>query len=87
MRDSTTKMDSVNLERLRRALSEAKAARSLRLSDGHAELVAEMPNTAIVFGGAILVSVFGPRWPMPIIGWPRGDCARTFCHETIHAVA
>lgn len=44
------------------------AARSLRLSDGHAEFVAEIPNTAIVFDGATLVSVFGPRWRMLIIG-------------------
>ena len=49
-------------------------ARRLHLADGHAELVAEVPDTAIVFDGTTLVSAFGPRWRLLIIG--AGQLAR-----------
>lgn len=43
-------------------------ARRLRLDDGHAEIINEVPDTAVVFDGKTLVSSFGPRWTMLIIG-------------------
>jgi xanthine dehydrogenase accessory factor len=43
-------------------------ARRLHLADGRAELVAKVPDTAIVFDGKVLLSVFGPRWRLLIIG-------------------
>lgn len=43
-------------------------ARRLRLADGHAEIIDEVPDTAVVFDGKTLVSSFGPRWTMLIIG-------------------
>jgi xanthine dehydrogenase accessory factor len=43
-------------------------ARRLRLVDGKAELVPEVPDSATVFDGETLVSTFGPRWRMLLIG-------------------
>ena len=43
-------------------------ARRLHLADGRAELVADVPDSAIVFDGKTLVSAFGPRWRLLIIG-------------------
>jgi xanthine dehydrogenase accessory factor len=49
-------------------------ARRLHLADGSAELIAEVPDTAVVFDGTTLVSAFGPRWRLLIIG--AGQLAR-----------
>lgn len=43
-------------------------ARRMYLADGRAELVVGVPDAAITFDGAELVSAFGPRWRMLIIG-------------------
>jgi xanthine dehydrogenase accessory factor len=43
-------------------------ARRLHLGDGSAELIAEVPASAVVFDGLTLVSAFGPRWRLLIIG-------------------
>jgi len=43
-------------------------ARRLQLDDGSAELVAELPDSAIEFDGVTLISAFGPRWRLLIIG-------------------
>lgn len=43
-------------------------ARRLRLSDGNAEIIPEVPDAAVVFDGETLVSAFGPRWRLLIIG-------------------
>jgi len=43
-------------------------ARRLHLADGRAEIVADVPESAVVFDGATLVSTFGPRWRLLIIG-------------------
>jgi xanthine dehydrogenase accessory factor len=43
-------------------------ARRLHLADGSAELVAEFSEHAVVFDGATLVSAFGPRWRLLLIG-------------------
>ena len=43
-------------------------ARRVHLADGSCELVTRVPETATVFDGQTLVSVFGPRWRMLIIG-------------------
>ena len=43
-------------------------ARRMHLADGRAELVADVPSTAIVFDGVTLVSAFGPRWRLLVIG-------------------
>jgi len=43
-------------------------ARRMYLVDGSAELVAEVPDSAIVFDGTTLLSAFGPRWRLLIIG-------------------
>jgi len=43
-------------------------ARRLSLADGSAKLTPEIPETAVVFDGSTLVSAFGPRWHMLIIG-------------------
>jgi xanthine dehydrogenase accessory factor len=49
-------------------------ARRLRLVDGSAEIVPEVPETAVVFDGETLLSAFGPRWRLLIIG--GGQLAR-----------
>lgn len=46
----------------------ALVARHLDLRDGSTRLAAAVPDTAIVFDGQTLVSAFGPRWRMLIIG-------------------
>ena len=46
----------------------ALVARRLHLADGRAELLAEVPDAAVVFDGVTLVATFGPRWRMLIIG-------------------
>ena len=46
----------------------ALVARRLHLADGRAELFAEVPDSAVVFDDDTLVSAFGPRWRMVIIG-------------------
>lgn len=43
-------------------------ARRLHLGDGSAELIADLPESAVVFDGLTLVSAFGPRWRLLIIG-------------------
>ena len=43
-------------------------ARRLHLANGTAELLAAVPDTAVVFDGTTLVSAFGPRWRLLIIG-------------------
>ena len=43
-------------------------ARRLYLADGRCELVTGVPDLPIVFDGSTLVSAFGPRWRMLIIG-------------------
>ena len=43
-------------------------ARRLHLADGLCELVGRVPDLPIVFDGRTLVSAFGPRWRMLIIG-------------------
>lgn len=43
-------------------------ARRLSLADGSVDLIADVPDTAVVFDGSTLVSAFGPRWHMLIIG-------------------
>lgn len=46
----------------------ALVARHLDLRDGSTRLVTAVPDTAIEFDGQTLVSAFGPRWRMLIIG-------------------
>ena len=53
------------LERIERG---EVVARRLCLADGRSEILAAAPATAVVFDGATLVSAFGPRWRMLIIG-------------------
>jgi xanthine dehydrogenase accessory factor len=43
-------------------------ARRMHLADGSAELVIDVPDSAIHFDGSTLVSAFGPRWRLLIIG-------------------
>lgn len=43
-------------------------ARRLTLADGRAELLAEVPDATVVFDGGTLLSTFGPRWRLLIIG-------------------
>lgn len=43
-------------------------ARRLILASGKAELVEEVPDFTLVFDGGTLLSTFGPRWRMLIIG-------------------
>ena len=43
-------------------------ARCLHLADGSAELIGSLPESAVVFDGLTLVSAFGPRWRLLIIG-------------------
>ncbi len=43
-------------------------ARRMRLADGKAELVSEVPECATRFDGTFLISSFGPRWRMLLIG-------------------
>jgi xanthine dehydrogenase accessory factor len=43
-------------------------ARRLRLADGSATVTTEVPDSAIDFDGDTLVSAFGPRWRLLIIG-------------------
>lgn len=43
-------------------------ARRLTLADGRCDIVPTVPDSAIVFDGATLVSAFGPQWRMLIIG-------------------
>ena len=43
-------------------------ARRLHLADGRAEIVADLPQGAVVFDGATLVTSFGPRWRLLLIG-------------------
>ena len=53
------------LERIERG---ELVGRRMRLADGSAELADMLPDSAIVFDGNTLVSAFGPRWRMLIIG-------------------
>ncbi|MCX7145001.1 MAG: XdhC family protein [Sulfuritalea sp.] len=53
------------LERIERG---ELVGRRMRLADGSAELDDAVPDSAIVFDGNTLVSAFGPRWRMLIIG-------------------
>ncbi|MEI7429354.1 MAG: XdhC family protein, partial [Betaproteobacteria bacterium] len=43
-------------------------ARCLHLADGRIELLTDVPDSAVVFDGKTLISSFGPRWRMLIIG-------------------
>ena len=43
-------------------------ARRLHLADGRAEILADVPQSAVSFDGSTLVSAFGPRWRLLIIG-------------------
>lgn len=58
--------------KLREALARIEhgelVSRRLCITNGRTELAAEVPDTAIVFDGTTLVSAFGPRWRMLIIG-------------------
>lgn len=53
------------LERIERG---ELVARCLHLADGRAEIIPDVPDTAIEFDGRTLVSAFGPRWRLLIIG-------------------
>ncbi|CAI08159.1 conserved hypothetical protein [Aromatoleum aromaticum EbN1] len=43
-------------------------ARRLDLATGEVDLLADVPDAAVVFDGHTLVSAFGPRWRMLIVG-------------------
>lgn len=43
-------------------------ARRLDLATGEVDLLADIPDSAVVFDGRTLVAAFGPRWRMLIIG-------------------
>ncbi|NMG75383.1 XdhC family protein [Aromatoleum diolicum] len=43
-------------------------ARRLDLASGAVDLLADVPDSAVVFDGRTLVAAFGPRWRMLIIG-------------------
>lgn len=49
-------------------LAGSLVARHLDMRDGSTRLAAMVPDTAIAFDGQTLVSAFGPRWRMLIIG-------------------
>lgn len=57
---------------LRRVLDAVQAgqlvARQLQLKDGSTRVTTQVPDAAVVFDGQTLVSAFGPRWRMLIIG-------------------